>query len=287
MLRLGIDIGGSKIALAGRSDLRTLFTARFAIDDEAMPVAVLSAMAEYLDRQCARWGLVDSIAIASAPNLDSDGCVERWPNRPNWEGTSIISALAPFVRRKILWCDDGTAATLADAWTLGASNLIHFSLGTGVGGGIYFNRRILQDRELGHLLVHPGGLPCVCGRNGCLQAYVSGRALELLAHNNPADVAEMHWFAQATQAIAACSSNLIELFHSTQITLSGGLTRRFPALPAAIKCELRDKFLKKPTSLPEIRLSPHGSDASLQGALALADADDEGQAAACRQWAAV
>ena len=62
MLRLGIDIGGSKIALAGRSDLRTLFTARFAIDDEAMPVAVLSAMAEYLDRQCARQGLRPSIS---------------------------------------------------------------------------------------------------------------------------------------------------------------------------------------------------------------------------------
>lgn len=286
MVRLGIDIGGSKIALAARDGSHTLFEHRVRLDTHLAPDEVLAALAVYLERRCAAHGRPATIAIASAPNLDRDGRVERWPNRPAWEGAPVVATLAPFARERIVWCDDGTAATLADTWTLGAPNLVHFSLGTGVGGGICVDGRVLRDRELGHLIVHPHGAPCSCGRQGCLQAYASGRAFERLAERHPAEVAAARWLDGAADALAACSANLVELFHSTCITLSGGLVHRFPALPDAVARALGTTFLKRPLAMPEIRLSPHGGDAPLQGALALAAAPDAEQRAACRHWRA-
>ncbi len=285
MLRLGIDIGGSKIALAGCDGERTLFATRIALDDGRIPGEILAAVTSFLQNECGRHGLPDSLVIASAPNLDSDGRVGRWRNRPEWEGVQVVRSLAPFARRHILWCDDGTAATVADAWALGISNLIHFSLGTGVGGGICFEGRVLRDRELGHLLVHPDGLSCSCGRRGCLQAYASGRALEYFRQDGDIEAGTARWFAAASKALAACSSNLIELFGSTHITLSGGMAARFPSLAAAVEYALDSTYLKKPHVLPKVLLSPHGGDAPLQGALALSGATEGEQSAVCRRWA--
>jgi predicted NBD/HSP70 family sugar kinase len=194
------------------------------------------------------------------------------------------ASLSPFARRNILWCDDGTAATVADAWALGIPNLIHFSLGTGVGGGIYFDGRVLRDRELGHLLVHPDGLLCSCGRRGCLQAYASGRALEHFRQDGDVEAGTARWLAAASKALAACSSNLIELFGSTHVTLSGGMAPRFPSLPMAVESAMGSTYLKKSHRIPKVLLSPHGGEAPLQGALALSGATEDEQGAVCRRW---
>ncbi|MEA3485652.1 MAG: ROK family protein, partial [Candidatus Aerophobetes bacterium] len=57
-------------------------------------------------------------------------------------------------------------------------NLVLLTLGTGIGGGIIANGEILHGScdiagEIGHMIVHEGGLPCRCGRKGCLEAYAS------------------------------------------------------------------------------------------------------------------
>ena len=56
-------------------------------------------------------------------------------------------------------------------------------LGTGVGGGIAFRGEVwpgLQSiaGEWGHTTLEPGGLPCYCGRRGCVETYLSGPGLE-------------------------------------------------------------------------------------------------------------
>lgn len=281
-LRLGIDIGGTKIAVAGDRDGEQLFKARFALEESGSGLDVLAALRTYLDRQCRRHGLPDNLVVASAPNIDSQGRISRWPNRPSWEGVSIARMLAPFARRHLFCCDDGTAATIADAWSLEAPDLAHFSLGTGVGGGVCFEGRLLRDRELGHLLVYPGGLPCSCGRRGCLQPYASGRALTALRREFGVEEGSQRWIVAASEALAACSANLIRLFGITRITLSGSAAFQCPALPAEIGTVLRSRWLDDADPSPAIQLSPSGSNASLQGALALSGAGEEALKAVCR-----
>lgn len=160
----------------------------------------------------------------------------------------------------------------------------HFSLGTGVGGGICFEGRVLRDRELGHLLVHPDGLPCSCGRRGCLQSYASARALEDLRRKYGIDEGTNRWVAGASRALAACSANLIMLFGVTYVTLSGALAYGFPALPTMIGAALRTTYLENGDRLPDVRLSPHGDNASLQGAPALSGAGDVALTEICIPW---
>jgi glucokinase len=94
----------------------------------------------------------------------------------------------------------------------GARNFILLAIGTGVGGGIVLNGRIVRGAagyggEVGHMSVEPEGRPCFCGSRGCLKAYVSGPDLA----------------AQAREALAAAPS-------ARYLALAGGE-------PAAIRAE--------------------------------------------------
>src|SRR6476659_3298358 len=83
--------------------------------------------------------------------------------------------------------NDGNAALLAE-WRLGeargASNAIMLTLGTGIGGGLLVDGRLVYGRrgaaaELGHIIVDADGPPCPgnCPNHGCLEALVSGDAI--------------------------------------------------------------------------------------------------------------
>ena len=69
----------------------------------------------------------------------------------------------------------------------GARNLIMATLGTGVGGGIIVNERIVTGAhgaggEIGHALVNPHEtIPCNCGNKGCLEQYASATGIARLA----------------------------------------------------------------------------------------------------------
>lgn len=59
---------------------------------------------------------------------------------------------------------------------------IYVTLGNGVGGAYIYKERLVKGKhnrcaELGHMTIHPGGRQCFCGREGCLESYVSARCL--------------------------------------------------------------------------------------------------------------
>ena len=112
---IALDIGGSKIALCFTDDAGRRHWARVPVGDEADPATVLSDVMEQLRQLGARRGKVDQLAIASAPAIDERGMVSRWPNRPRWNGTPLAAVLAECFGCTVAWCDDGTAAAVADA----------------------------------------------------------------------------------------------------------------------------------------------------------------------------
>ena len=62
------------------------------------------------------------------------------------------------------------------------SDVVMFTLGGGVGGGIILNGSVFEGgimggSEIGHMVIHADGKLCTCGRRGCLEAYVSVPAL--------------------------------------------------------------------------------------------------------------
>jgi len=81
--------------------------------------------------------------------------------------------------------NDAKAFALGEGWlgaARGRGDFVGVIIGTGVGGGLVIDGRLLQGDStnaghIGHVIVEPDGRPCRCGARGCLEAYASGMAL--------------------------------------------------------------------------------------------------------------
>ena len=80
--------------------------------------------------------------------------------------------------------NDGSASGHAECFVRGGRrNMAYLSLENGVGGAVLMSGELCsgdnaRSGEFGHICVEPAGLPCSCGKNGCLEAYCSARRIE-------------------------------------------------------------------------------------------------------------
>lgn len=107
-----------------------------------------------------------------------------------WGFTPVAQILGDLTGLKAQAGNDANVATLGEAWkgaAAGAQNIIMITLGTGVGGGIIINGKILAGShgaggEIGHALVVRGEEEkCNCGNHGCLEQYASATGIVRVA----------------------------------------------------------------------------------------------------------
>ena len=107
-----------------------------------------------------------------------------------WGFTPVAQILGDFTGLKAQAGNDANVAALGEAWkgaAAGAQNIIMITLGTGVGGGIIINGKILAGShgaggEIGHALVVRGEEEkCNCGNHGCLEQYASATGIVRVA----------------------------------------------------------------------------------------------------------
>ena len=98
----------------------------------------------------------------------------------NYDFTRLISA----IDYPVVVMNDARAEAYADHWFNGKSEdeKIYIMLGEGVGGA-YINASAIRNGvhnrggEFGHMVIHPEGKQCLCGKKGCFEAYVSEKVL--------------------------------------------------------------------------------------------------------------
>lgn len=184
---IGFDIGGTNLRAAavtgsgrivGRKQTQSQGTA------ENMEDAVV-AMTEQLMREHE----VQAVGIAVAGFLDESREKVRFAPHLPWRNASLRQRLASELPVPVqLEHDANSAAIGEDAFGAGrdAENWVLLSIGTGIGaalmsGGDIYRGAFGTAPELGHLPVVPGGRPCPCGKQGCLERYCSGTALAATA----------------------------------------------------------------------------------------------------------
>jgi glucokinase len=187
---LGIDIGGTKLALAlGGPDGRLEARMRRPMEPTGEARLDLARIVEDARRLVAEAGLVleevDVVGVSAPGPLDpARGLVLGPPNLPGWERAAVAETLETALGRPVFLENDANAAALAE-WRFGAgaglSNLVYLTMSTGVGGGIILGGRLYRGvassaGEVGHAPVEVPGEPCACGLSGCLEAYVGGAA---------------------------------------------------------------------------------------------------------------
>jgi glucokinase len=189
-LRLGFDIGGSKLALAlGDAEGRILARARRPSElsgDARADVKRMIDDALGLLRDAGH-SVADLAAVGAAvpgPFDPRSGRVLNPPNMPGWRDVPVRDWLQQELGCRVFLENDANAAAVAEAHHgagRGAASCIYLTMSTGVGAGLVLDGRLYRGAgagagELGHVAVEWGGEPCACGLRGCLEAYVGGAA---------------------------------------------------------------------------------------------------------------
>jgi glucokinase len=187
-LTVGVDVGGTKlVASAVDAEGHALGLARW-----PEPVReyrdVLAAITELVGRVRASVGdaRVAGVGVAAAAFLDSDRRrVRQSTYLVDWRDRPFEAELRQRLALPVVVENDADAAAWGEyrhGAGRGARCLVLATVGTGIGGGIVIDGRLVTGGfglggELGHLTVAPDGIRCGCGARGCVEQYASGTAL--------------------------------------------------------------------------------------------------------------
>ena len=192
---VGVDVGGTKLA-AGlvADDGSVLDRVRHDTPDSGPGIVdLIVAVAE--DFQTRHNLSAVPVGVGAAGLLDIEGTMRFAPNLPVAD-FPLGRELRARLEGPVTVDNDANVAAWAE-YRMGAGRDAHRSLvmltvGTGVGGGLVLEDRLLRGAngmggELGHIVVLDGGPVCGCGARGCLEAMASGTAIGRIAAERLAD----------------------------------------------------------------------------------------------------
>jgi glucokinase len=200
---LGVDIGGTKTAVSlGSSDGRLYAHNRIRMDERDPDDIIQEIVKSCLDlvkESNISWSEVKAIGICSPAPLDvKHGVILKPVNLPKWDNIRICDELQEKLGIRAYMENDANAGALAE-WFFGAGHgcddLVYLTMSTGIGGGIISGGKLLVGAsfmagEIGHMVLDVNGPPCLCGLNGCYEAFAGGLAVtrrmkaELAGHRN-------------------------------------------------------------------------------------------------------
>ena len=213
-LVMGMDIGGTavKYVVGGAGD-PDRHAGEVPTDPRDVEIT-FGRLAERITRDLA--GVAPSAAgVACAGIVDPvEGRLGCAPNLPGWEGADLAAALRrAFGEIPGVFANDVNAALVGEA-RFGAGrdcrDLVMLALGTGVGGAVMIDGRLITGArngagEIGHMILDPDGPPCGCGNRGCLEAFAGSRAVLAEARRRAAHTEATAGFLEL---IDACGDDL-------------------------------------------------------------------------------
>ena len=189
----GVDVGGTTVKL-GLFDAKGNVLDKWEIptrtEDEGSHI--LPDIADSIREKMKRIDKdsVVGVGVGAPGPIDSKGVVHRAVNL-GWGTFSIKDTLEDLLNVPVMAGNDANVAALGEMWMgggQGCRDLIMVTLGTGVGGGIIIDGRILTGSggaggEIGHMHVEDEEEEsCNCGNKGCLEQYSSATGITRLAN---------------------------------------------------------------------------------------------------------
>ena len=192
---VGVDVGGTTVKL-GFFDTEGVFLDKWEIptrvEEEGSHILpdVAESIKKKLEEKRILFEDVAGVGIGAPGPIDSNGVVYKAVNL-GWNVFSIKEKLEEHLKLPVMAGNDANVAALGEMWKgggLGSRNLVMVTLGTGVGGGIIVDGRILTGftgagGEIGHIHVEDQEAEvCGCGNKGCLEQYASATGITRLAN---------------------------------------------------------------------------------------------------------
>ena len=190
-MRIGIDLGGTKLeGLALADDGRELARLRIPTPrhDYAQTLEAIASVVERLERETSTQA---TVGVGIPGTISRVTGLVKNANSTWLNGRPLAQDLQRRLDRELRFANDANCFALSEATdgaAAGADVVFGVIIGTGCGGGVVVHRQVLQGAngiagEWGHNPL-PGpvgdespGPPCYCGRNGCIEVFLSGPGL--------------------------------------------------------------------------------------------------------------
>ena len=315
-LTIGVDIGGTKVAAAlvsetgeiahkTRGPMNAAGTA--ANGFEAVAAVIEATLSAVPDARARLLG----IGLCSPGPLDpKTGIVLNPPNLPCWRNFPLAAETVSAFGVPARVDNDANAAGLAEAlWGSGAAytNVFYATLGTGIGSGIVFDRRIYHGRtgsaaEGGHVTIDYHGPRCGCGKRGCIEALASGPAIARRAQAKLAagvnsrgesrilqlagsldqvraehvgqafqegDPAAREVLEETAHLLTVWLGNIVDLLEPDVMVVGGGMAELMSGFFASISQNLPRWSINQRAGEIPLLMARYGADAGIAGAAAL------------------
>ena len=259
--------GGSWTTLA-REQVRTNVVA----DAAAVPDNVVAQLVQIAGDVVGSWGPIATVGIGVPGLYDpATGRTRFLVNVPGpWDGQPVAGPVGDALGLPTILINDARAFGLAELRLgagRGASTMIGFTLGTGVGGVVAVDGQVIQGHdgtagELGHQTIEPDGPWCGCGNRGCVEAFAradqiaalcgTATAEEAVTRARAGDTRAIDGLAQVGRYLGIGIANMIAVLTPDRVVLGGGVSAAGDLLLDPIRQELRRRV--RTTALDEVEL---------------------------------
>ena len=242
---------------------------------------------------------VTAPAIISA----KDGTIFSSPNLPDLNGFDLAGVLEQRLGLPVVLENDANAAAVGESWkgaSKGADNSICVTLGTGVGGGLIIDGRLVRGAdgtagEVGHITVEPNGYECGCGNFGCVEQYSSATAITHITallkadfpqsslanveHPSPVEVFDagkngdplaLEVFRQVGTYLGVALAGLVNVLNPEVIVIGGGVSASWDLFIEYTREQIKKRAFRQPGERVKLVRAALGDDAGTLGAAKLA-----------------
>jgi glucokinase len=196
---------------------------------------------------------IKGVGIGAPGIIDiKEGVIYYLPNIEGWENFPLKYTLEKYLKLPVFVDNDANVFALAESRlgsAKGAKHAIFLTLGTGLGGAVIIDGKILEGKtsaaELGHIPITLDGKLCNCGGRGCIETFIGSKFLLARyrqlkkARNKTEDVKSIFEEAlrgekealavwkEFSQNLGMFLAGMINIFNPEKIVLGGGVSGAF------------------------------------------------------------
>ncbi len=228
-IAIGIDLGGTKIAGAAFNAQGEQRAQAVHATPDAYEALVRTCVA-LVEKMQSATRVVATVGIGIPGTVDRDtGLIRAAANVPCLVGRNLRGDLEAALNRKVRIANDADCAALSEAVDgagEGYNNVFGLILGTGVGGGLVIDGRLVEGAnglagEIGHLPLpfredsDGAAVDCPCGQKGCIDKSASGPALSRLYERKTGQLADAERIADLARRGDAEAGRVLDVFITT------------------------------------------------------------------------
>ena len=312
-IAIGVDLGGTNIRgilVDAKGVIINQLKCRSQVKrGKEIAIRKLLDLIQKLIAQSVSSGHLIGIGVGAPGPLDvKKGIIHFAPNLPGWKEVYLKKILKDKFNMKVVLENDANAAAWGERCFgagKGINNLVCFTLGTGIGGGIIIDGKIYHGNnfvsaEFGHMTVNKDGPLCNCGNRGCLEAYSSATGIRnrikdkikkgitsqfftniddylnesvglksIFESARMGDDLTKNIIEDAITYLGIAMANIANLLNPEMIILTGGITNEGENLMIPLKKEVKKRTLSSNYQFLKIVTGELGDFAGTLGAAAL------------------